>query len=354
MSRRERVRFPPGARRYPSLSPSYQASSSESARSALSGWFARPSVVLLALAAGGIALIAGACSSQDPEKKEQSELGDGTLPAADLVFRESTGEQPGDSTVEPGEPEGAENGDGFEQYIDPPREVSVYCGDGAYDPELEECDDGYGALSGDGNARDVCTSDCQTRDLLAVEPVVEGRFQARRLGTSPHAISGGLWSGALVWTDVSADPQLVVQRRDSHGNRISETVVADATLLAPESAQPTVTSHPAIATLPDGDHVVVYNELNGDGAELGIALARVRHADGSVESMGHANETTDGAQFDADVVWTGEELVVAWTDTSHSWNGPDVRYQTFDEDLSPTGSESVLADSAFPEAGVSV
>src|SRR5690606_5310426 len=159
--------------------------------------------------------------------------------------------------------------DSFAQYVDPPRDVSQYCGDGAYDPAIEECDDGV------GDALDVCTRDCQTRDILAVPGAPGGRHLSRKLGQGSHAISGGRLGGALTWMDVSAAPQVIVQLRDYYGNGVSEVIVADATLATEGASRPVLASHPVVATLPDGTHVVAYNDLNGDGSELGVAMRPV-------------------------------------------------------------------------------
>jgi hypothetical protein len=313
------------------------------------GWKALSVIV----AAGGVS-----CSSGNDDRVDEQRLSPGEHYEAALVFDgpgsptggtggESSGGVGAFSSALPPAPS-VLGDDTFEQFIDPPRQNSQYCGDGAYDPELEECDDGI------GSGLDTCSQACQTRDLLAVPQVSGGRLLARRLGLGRHPISGGYFGGALAWVDTSAAPQVIVQLRDVYGHRMSEVVVADATLIAPGASQPTLASHPVVATLPDGTHVVAYADLNGDGSELGVALRSVSHLTGTTGSAQFVNETTIGAQHDADLVWTSEGLVVAWVDTSDELNGPDLRYRVYDDELQPIMSEASLADSELPEGAVTL
>src|SRR5581483_251008 len=63
-----------------------------------------------------------------------------------------------------------------------------------------------------------------------------------------------------------------------------------------------------------------------------------------------AASTTAFAQYDADVVWTGGAIVVAWCDDSDAASGPDLRVRTFDAQLAPTSAEETLAATPDTEA----
>lgn len=297
--------------------------------------------VLCLLMAGPVV----SCSSAESERTVTKDVEEGFLEPAPRVFGDEDGSET-EVTSPSLRGEVMNHGtDSFVPYVDPPRDVSQYCGDGAYDPALEECDDGY------GTALDVCSKDCQTRDILAVPPSVAGNLRSRALGTGPHPLSGHDAAGALVWMDLSAEPQLVLQRRDYYGNRTDEVVLVDAATVDGTS-RPTRSSHPVVATLPDGSHVVAYNDLNGDQGELGVALIHV--TDEGTEFLGYPYDTRVGAQYDADVVWTGQRLVVAWSDTSDEQNGPDVNVREYGSDVGALGSARRLAATPLPEAHVTL
>lgn len=294
-----------------------------------------------------------ACSSENGAGSKRLGLESGSIPPAPLVFEPAAAEpsDPEEGTSELA-PEGSWSSEDFADLVDYPRSVSVYCGDGAYDPEVEECDDGVSLTF------DVCSNDCQTRDVL-VEPAMEaGRLLARRLGTAPHVSSGWDWGGAVTWVDTSAEPQLIVQARDVYGNRVDEWIVAASAASGSSVRRTTTRSNPAVATLPNGMHVVAFNELNGDGSELGVGLSVLRANDAvqdfEVEDAGFANTITQGAQADADLVWTGRTLVAAWVDTSGAESGPDVVFREYEANLSANGVEQPLQESELPEGSVAL
>src|SRR5690606_14224127 len=139
-------------------------------------------------------------------------------------------------------------------------------------------------------------------------------------------------------------PLLVV-----YGNGMRADIVEVEDFVDHDARRPSMASHPVVATLPDGTHVVAYNDLNGDGSELGVALRPVSHLTGTLGTVRYANESTIGAQSDADLLWTDDGLVATWVDTSDPATGPDVRYRVFDKDLNPQEGERSLGDSPLPE-----
>jgi|GEM_PF-1963644 len=256
----------------------------------------------------------------------------------------------------------------FQIFVDPPRSVSVYCGDGVYDPTREECDDGP------GSTLDVCTPNCQTRDLLAVPLAQNSAAASRHLGSGRHPLSLGVTTddagrrgvGALVWTEAAevdvdpgvsgSAPRVVAQVLDGHGNPSTRVVVADAASTAAVGGNPLLAANPVSAVLPDGSIIVAYNDLNGDGSELGVGLRQLTSGPStwSVGPLDFVNQTFLGAQQDPDLIWTGTELIAAWVDLSNPSTAPDVRLRRYGEGLTSLGGEETLAGSAAPEGGVAL
>jgi hypothetical protein len=81
--------------------------------------------------------------------------------------------------------------------------------------------------------------------------------------------------------------------------------------------------------------VAAWNDLAG--GSLDVTLRRVQAGDStSVSGAVLANATVDGAQQDPDLLWTGAELVVAWT-------SEDVIFaRRFDTNLAPVAAEQQL------------
>jgi hypothetical protein len=77
---------------------------------------------------------------------------------------------------------------------------------------------------------------------------------------------------------------------------------------------------------------------------------------GSSEStVRFANAGTLFSQYDPDILWTGTEVVVAWTDDADLATGPDVKYRRFDEDLNPIdATDQVLGGTIGNEGKVSL
>jgi hypothetical protein len=97
---------------------------------------------------------------------------------------------------------------------------------------------------------------------------------------------------------------------------------------------------------------MTWTDFGRDGDELGVALRRIIPAPAAgstppasgaalgatLATLQFANETTEFSQYDADILRVGNQLIVAWTDTSNASTAPDIRYRAFD--LGPVGSLS--------------
>ncbi len=218
---------------------------------------------------------------------------------------------------------------------------SVYCGDWARDTATEECDLGPDAPFV------ACSANCQTLDFLLFEPptappVGEPNRRAVRLGNSPHQLATteqGL-AVAFMYPD---EQEVALRLLDKHGNRGAEIPLGEGTTFC----------DPAVASIGNSLYVA-WNDLNGDGSELGVTLRRVDAATEQANAPIFANATTVGAQSAPDVVAVGSTLVVAWTDTSDPNNGPDVVMRRFDANLNPMAGEVALGNTALPEGNVAL
>ena len=222
-----------------------------------------------------------------------------------------------------------------------PDASSAVCGDGIRDL-TEECDDGVVSL-----LLDSCSSLCEVRDLVAVASPTDASLPSRPLGLGRHPIAASANGFAVAWVE----PATPTVGMTFYGPKGVPTGKLDRFGIL---ATNLTTSAPVLAALPSGKYAVAWTDLGGDGDAEGIAL---RLVDPSVASSGlpaHANTTTAFSQYDADVLWTGTELVVAWADTSNGQTGPDLRYRTFDATLTPTSSEQPLAGSSAVEEGVAL
>lgn len=318
-----------------------------------------------------VAAIALLSSCSDDELRQQEiPLEWSTPEASPLLFDEAPGalglggEAGSSEEVDESEADDAEVPSAIE--VDPPRRRSIYCGDGAWDPATEECDSGPTEID---NFRAVCSATCQTRDVLAVAPGPVGSGASRHLGLGRHPMAGSELAGGVVWVErgqpeelaaggAGSIPQVVLQTLEVGGNLGERLIVADAE----QGQSPVLASQPVVAALPDGRLAVAYNDLNGDGSELGIAV-RYYAREGEVTGDGpwllddsfFANTTTIGAQQDADLLWTRSGLVSAWVDWSDPL-GPRVVSRTLlTEDLGAGGLEEPLTGvgPAVGEVGLS-
>ena len=239
---------------------------------------------------------------------------------------------------------------GSDAAVDAPADISVdatpdassaVCGDGLRDL-TEECDDGVVSL-----LLDSCSSLCEVRDLVAVASPTDASLPSRTLGLGRHPIAASANGFAVAWVE-PATPTVGMTFYGPKGvptGKIDRFGVGTTNL---------TTSAPVLAALPSGKYVVAWTDLGGDGDAEGIALRLVDPGVASSGAPAHANTTTAFSQYDADVLWTGTELIVAWADTSNGQTGPDLRYRTFDATLTPTSSEQTLAGSSAVEEGVAL
>lgn len=225
--------------------------------------------------------------------------------------------------------------------------VSQYCGDGIRDPVTEECDDGNGTAPPDS-----CSSDCRVEDILVLPgPGSDGGTppaQDRSLGRCRHPIAAGSAGFAVALADASVSPY-ALRLRAFTGQGTPGAVV-------PVATGPTVSSEadPCVAALPSGKYAFAYADLNADGDGRGIALRLVDPGAASVGTLVRVNTTTLGNQDQPDVIWTGNELVVAFTDQSKSGNFRDVRLRRFDGNGASKGGEEVVSATTANEAGIAL
>jgi cysteine-rich repeat protein len=296
-----------------------------------------------------LALALAACGF-DPTDGQSAALGDGGTSDADGAGGDGAADSSADSTV--GDATSDSNADASDAAAadsggDAPSDaassadaVSVFCGDGIRGLD-EECDDGI------TSAGDFCTSLCEVRDQLAARPTSDGAAPPlRSLGTSRHPLATSASQIAVTWMETQAPVTLGMTFYSSAGvptgavDRFGVGVTA-----SPYSST-------AIAALPNGRFAVVFADQGGDGDGLGVVA---RLVDPNVASSGmpaRINQITSSSQYDVDIVWTGSELVMAWTDLS-VFPG-DIRYRTFDSTLSPTSAEQTLAGTSAGEGTVSL
>lgn len=211
--------------------------------------------------------------------------------------------------------------------------VSQICGDQIRDPLTEACDDGA--------ANQVCTPFCKLTTQR-----VSGGF---RLGTGRHAATGGEQGFALIGrlppTPPGTKAELAVHQFDAVGRATRQVVVAEDPARSGSTA--------AVAMLPGGGAAVVWNAINPDGDHLDVVLRGVS-SDGVPSPLKGAASLNQYAQYGADAIWAGSELVVAWADDSQAATAPDLRFRRFDKDLNPLGGQTPLAASESAEGQVSL
>jgi hypothetical protein len=244
--------------------------------------------------------------------------------------------------------------------------VSTRCGDAIRDPVLEECDNGA-AL---GDSTSLCSADCHVVDQLSVDDAGGGqggpRRGSRNVGTGPHPVAGGAQNMAVAWVEPGtsdvATHRVRVGYYDRGGAPLSAAAggaagfdVVSAGLASSSFAAP------SLAELGNGTFGAVYTDFGTDGDGLGVRLVLLDPARPAGQALAPVtvNQTTVSSQMDADVVWTGGNLVVAWTDLSNPATSPDVRFQVYDvapNSLNPLapGVDQVLAATDALEGDVSL
>jgi len=218
------------------------------------------------------------------------------------------------------------------------------CGNG-WRNEAEECDDGLGTST---SVRRSCSSACKVQDLLAVTSSTDvDKTPSRFIGTGRHPIGVTSTGYATAYVeDAGSTAKIGLATFDSKG------VALDPAKLVVGSAP--FAANPVVAGLPDGNYAVAYTDFGGDGDALGIALRKINPTTGATGTPTYANGVTNFSQYDADMIWTGTELVVAWVDTSNGSTGPDLRFRRFNSTLAPIAAEETLANTAASEADVAL
>ena len=226
--------------------------------------------------------------------------------------------------------------------------MSLVCGDGLRDPILEECDDGIDSAP----LIDSCDDQCRVQDVPLLErsaPDAGPPLSGRTLGDGRHPVAAGDQGFAVAFIEPDATPTAVslttfTETGVPNSDQVTFSVGSSAVLFA----------NPVLAALPGGKYAAAWTDFNGDGDELGVALRLVDPATPPSGPPAHANTSTDFGQSDPDILYVPPDVVVAWVDHADAFNGPDVKYRTFSESLSPTSGEVTLAGTAASEANVAL
>lgn len=209
------------------------------------------------------------------------------------------------------------------------------CGDGWRPLESnEQCDDGENQ-----DAHDLCFQ-CQITDSLGVPYSGAFDFSQRHiLGKGRHPLAAGPGGIALVYLQDDAGTA-------SLGMTLYTPSGAFHRFFAGIESGSTVTwdSNPVVAALPDGNFVVAWTDLDGDGDERGIAMRIVLVNDENplASPIVYANSVTDFTQENPDLLWHDNQLSVCWTDRSDLFSGPDIRLRHFDGALLPQSPELTI------------
>jgi hypothetical protein len=167
---------------------------------------------------------------------------------------------------------------------------------------------------------------------------------ARELQAGRHPLAVGCNSVGLSFFDHSTTPAALKLATYSRAGVAQKVVTLGDSMLDSPNA--------SLAGLPNDQFVVVWTDLDAD--ELGVRLRKVDPNATSLAPAIFANAAQAFSQRDADVVFDGQQIVVAWTDDSDPVNGPDLRFRTFSTDLSPTSAEQTLAATDAVEDSVTL
>jgi hypothetical protein len=206
----------------------------------------------------------------------------------------------------------------------PDAPVSRFCGDSIRDPVTEECDDGPGSDD------DSCTPGCRVRSPPIVSTKTDGeREPGRSLGAGRHVASAGDSSFGVVYTQADPSPTVRLQVFDSWGRRDGDSVNVGT------GAQPTGAANPVVAALPGGRFAVAWTDATSGTPDVALRLVSSGSAPSGAPALAHV--LTSGPQQDPDILWTGNELIAAWSDLF------SVKYRRFTEALAPASGESTLS-----------
>jgi len=179
--------------------------------------------------------------------------------------------------------------------------------------------------------------------LEVLKPIAQAHpsLPGRTIGAGRHPLAAGCNAVALAFAeDTQQSAALYLSTFKAAGQPFSSVQVAQTKVSAPE---------PGVAALPGDDFVVAWTDFDED--ELGISLRKVVGGVAQGKAV-IANEDPAFSQSGSDIVFDGNELVVAWVDSHDATNGPDLRYRLFTPDLKPLTGDQVLSATGAVEDNV--
>ncbi len=172
-------------------------------------------------------------------------------------------------------------------------------------------------------------------------PDAGGLAAEATLAGQPHAVAAGDWGFAAGFALGTSPPtELDVALFDPLGRPLETSVVSTSSMLYPSG------TGVALAALPCGRYAAAWTDYGGDGDGAGVALRLVDPGVAIAGPPGHANAGTAFDQVLEDLIWTGSELVVTWSDDSDLSGMGALKVRSFDATLSPTSPDQVLASTA--------
>lgn len=324
-------------------------------RASRMAWSAASSMTGLAAALAAASLSGCQCSSGESYSRSMDAasdalcVGNNCVPAqtdgaADVEIRESGSRDSGedvtrndsgrhlDSAVADGSP-----GDVVPRPDSAAPPVSLYCGDGIRGP-TEECDDGNSVET------DLCTSFCTTLDMTALAPEAPTVASYRDIARGGHVAAAGADGGAVLFVDQAISPYtLGLSILSKSGVRLR-----DAGITVSDTKTIALDGDSSVAALPGNRYAVAWSAYSSSTG-WDVYLRTVDGATAALGSPALVNTSTAGGQANVDMVWTGTELVVAWTDSASVLN-PHVKYRRYDSNLQPKSGEALVSTGHLHEA----
>ena len=178
-------------------------------------------------------------------------------------------------------------------------------------------------------------------ELLKPVPQSTPSLPGRSIGAGRHPLVAGCNAVAVAYSEQTDEsPALYLSTFQSAGQPLYSVQIAQTKVSTPD---------PGVAALPGDDFVVAWADFDDD--ELGISLSKVVGGVAQGKTI-VANEDSAFSQSESDIVFDGNELVVAWKDSHDAVNGPDLRYRLFTPDLKPLTGDQVLAATGAVEDNV--
>src|SRR6185369_14695982 len=163
----------------------------------------------------------------------------------------------------------------------------------------------------------------------------------RSIGAGRHPLVAGCNAIAAAFSESSEESSaLYLSTFKSAGQPLSSVQVAQTRVSTPD---------PGVAALPGDEFVVAWTDFDDD--ELGISLRKFVGGVAQNKTI-IANEDPAFSQSESDIVFDGNELVVAWMDSHDPANGPDLHYRLFTPDLTPLSGDQILAATGAVEDNV--